>query len=90
MKNKSDLKAMIKTLLTDLKIADWNVRFFRYVLSLNFLALEFLKEMERLKKFQTLHGKIRLMLKGAGLEGELRDKTWAECVMNVTYLSNII
>jgi hypothetical protein len=24
------------------------------------------------------------------LEGELRDKIWAECVMNVTYLSNII
>jgi hypothetical protein len=30
------------------------------------------------------------MLNGAGLEGELRDKTWAECVMNVTYLSNIM
>jgi hypothetical protein len=30
------------------------------------------------------------MLNGAGLEGELRDKIWAECVMNVTHLSNII
>jgi hypothetical protein len=30
------------------------------------------------------------MLNGAGLEGELRDRIWAECVMNVTYLSNII
>jgi hypothetical protein len=30
------------------------------------------------------------MLNGAGLEGELRDKTWAECVMNVTHVSNII
>jgi hypothetical protein len=30
------------------------------------------------------------MLNGAGLEGELRDKIWAECVMNDTYLSNII
>jgi hypothetical protein len=30
------------------------------------------------------------MLNGAGLEGELRDKIWAECVMNVTYSSNII
>jgi hypothetical protein len=30
------------------------------------------------------------MLNGAGLEGELRDKIWAECVMNVTYISNII
>jgi hypothetical protein len=30
------------------------------------------------------------MLNGADLEGELRDKIWVECVMNVTYLSNII
>jgi hypothetical protein len=42
------------------------------------------------RKFQTLYGRIRAMLNGAGLEGELRDKIWAEYVMNVTYLSNII
>jgi hypothetical protein len=30
------------------------------------------------------------MLNGAGLEGELRDKIWAECVVNDTYLSKII
>jgi hypothetical protein len=30
------------------------------------------------------------MLNGADLEGELRDKIWAECAMNVTYLSNIV
>jgi hypothetical protein len=30
------------------------------------------------------------MLNGAGLEGELIDKIWAEWVMNVTHLSNII
>jgi hypothetical protein len=30
------------------------------------------------------------MLNGSGLEGEFRDKIWAECVMNVTYLSNIM
>jgi hypothetical protein len=29
------------------------------------------------------------MLNGADLEGELRDEMLAECVMNVTYLSNI-
>jgi hypothetical protein len=29
------------------------------------------------------------MLNGPGL-GEWTDKIWAECVMNVTYLSNII
>jgi hypothetical protein len=56
--------------------------------------------MERLKenskKFmeesgqQTVYGRIRSILNGAGLEGELRDKIWAECVINVTYLSNII
>jgi hypothetical protein len=42
------------------------------------------------RKFQTLYGRIWAMLNGADLEGELRDKIWAECVMNVTYLSNII
>jgi hypothetical protein len=30
------------------------------------------------------------MLNGAGLEGELRDEIWAECVMNVTHLSNVM
>jgi hypothetical protein len=30
------------------------------------------------------------MLNGADFGGELGDKIWAECVMNVTYLSNII
>jgi hypothetical protein len=30
------------------------------------------------------------MLNGADLEGELRDKIWAECVMKTTYLSRII
>jgi hypothetical protein len=60
-------------------------------LSLNFCALELLignGKAER--KFQTLYGRIQAMLNGAGLEGELRDKIWAECVMNVSYLSNII
>jgi hypothetical protein len=42
------------------------------------------------RMFQTLYGRIRSMLNGADLEGELRDNIWAECVMNVTYLSNII
>jgi hypothetical protein len=42
------------------------------------------------RKFQTLYGSIRATLNGADLEGELRDRIWAECVMNVTYLSNII
>jgi hypothetical protein len=31
------------------------------------------------RKFQTLYGRIQAMLNGAGLEGELRDKVWAEC-----------
>jgi hypothetical protein len=42
------------------------------------------------RKFQTLYGRIRAMLNGADLGGELRDKIWAECVMNAIYLSNII
>jgi hypothetical protein len=42
------------------------------------------------RKFQKLYGRIQSMLNGADLEGELRGKIWAECVMNVTYLSNIV
>jgi hypothetical protein len=42
------------------------------------------------RKFQTLYERIRAILNGADLEGELRDKIWVECVMNVTCLSNII
>jgi Txe/YoeB family toxin of Txe-Axe toxin-antitoxin module len=67
LKNKSDLKVKINTLLNDLKIANWNVRFNRcddsgenikikmilklnhLVLSLNFRALEILKDMEKLR-----------------------------------------
>jgi hypothetical protein len=30
------------------------------------------------------------MLNGAGLEGELRDKNWAEYAMNDIYITNII
>jgi hypothetical protein len=42
------------------------------------------------RKFQTLYGRIRAMFNRAGLESELRDKIWAEYVINVTHLSNII
>ena len=42
------------------------------------------------RKFQTLYGRIRSMLNGAGLEGQMREKLWAESVMMVTYLSNIL
>jgi hypothetical protein len=42
------------------------------------------------RKFQKLYGRISSMLNGAGLEGELRGKIWAESVMNVTHLSNIM
>jgi hypothetical protein len=42
------------------------------------------------RKFQTLYGKFRAMLNGADLGDESRDKIWAECMMKVTYLSNII
>jgi hypothetical protein len=41
------------------------------------------------RKFQTLYGRIRAMLNGAGLEGEWRHKIWAGCVMNVTYFYEI-
>ena len=42
------------------------------------------------RKFQTFYGRIRSMLNGAGLKGDLRNKIWAECVMTTTYLSNVI
>jgi hypothetical protein len=42
------------------------------------------------RKLQKIYGKIRAALNGADLESELRHKVWTECVMNVTYLSNII
>jgi hypothetical protein len=109
LRNNLDLKVKIKTLLNDLKIANWNVRFIRcddarknmtmknypeiksFGIKFKFLDPRTLQrngEVER--KFKTLYGRIRAMLNGDYLGGELRDKIWAECVMNVTYLSNII
>jgi transposase InsO family protein len=109
MKNKSDLKTRIKTLLTDLKIANRIVKFIRYDDACENMTMKNDPEIKSFgikfeflgprtsqrngkveRKFQTLYRRIRAMLNGAGLEGELRDKIWAECVMNVTYLSNII
>jgi hypothetical protein len=108
MKNKSDIKARIKTLLTALKIANWivkNIRCDNAGESMKMkndpeikscgIKFEFLgprtpqRKGKVERKFQTLYGRIWAMLNVAGLEGELRDKIWAECVMNVTYLSNI-
>jgi hypothetical protein len=109
LKKKSDLKVKIKTLLTVLKIANWNVRFIRcdnagenmamkndpeiksFGIKSEFLGPRTPQRNEKVeRKFQTLYGSIRPMLTGANLEGELREKIWAVCVMNVTYLSNII
>jgi hypothetical protein len=41
------------------------------------------------RKFQTLFGRIRAMLNGAGLKDDLRSGVWAECAVTVTFLSNI-
>jgi hypothetical protein len=41
-------------------------------------------------KFQNFYVRIRSMLNGAGLTGDLRSIIWAECAMTTTYLSNII
>jgi hypothetical protein len=109
MKNKSDLKTRIKTLLTDLKIANQIVKFIRsddagenmtmkndpeiksFGIKFEFSGPRTPQRNEKVeKKFQTLYGRIRAMLNGAGLEGELKDKIWSECLMNVTYLSNIM
>jgi hypothetical protein len=109
MKNKSDLKTRIKTLLTDLKIANQIVKFIRYDdagenmtvkhdpeiksfgIKFEFSGPRTLQRNRKVeRKFQTLYGRIRVMLNGDGLEGESRDKIWVECVMNVIYLSNIM
>jgi transposase InsO family protein len=109
LKNNSDLKIKIKTLLTDSRIAYWNVRFIGCddagenmtmindpeikSFGINF-EFSFPKTPQRNgkveRKFQTLYVRIRAMLNGANSEGELKDKNWSECMMNVTYLSNII
>jgi transposase InsO family protein len=109
VENKLDIKAKIKTLLTDLKIANRIVKFIRCEDAGENMTMKNDPEIKSFgikfefsrprtsqrngkieRKFQTLYGRIWAMLNGAGLEGELRDKIWAECVMNVTYLSNII
>jgi hypothetical protein len=109
MKNKSDIKARIKTLLTDLKIANRIIKFIRGEDAGKSMTMKNDREIKSSgtkfefsgprtpqrngkleRKFQTLYGRILAMLNGAGLEGELRDKIWAKCVMNVTHLSNTI
>jgi hypothetical protein len=109
LNNKTNLRLKIKTLLTDLKIANWNVKFIRCDNAGENMTVKNDPEFKSFgtrfefsgprtpqrnvkveRKFQTLYGRIRAMLNGANLEGELRDKIWAECVMNVTYLSSII
>jgi hypothetical protein len=42
------------------------------------------------RNFHTFYGRIRSMLNGTGLTGDLRNKIWAECTMTTTYLSNIL
>jgi hypothetical protein len=42
------------------------------------------------RKFQTFYGRIRSMLNGAGLNGDLRNKIWAECAMTMTYILNVL
>jgi hypothetical protein len=109
MKNQLDIKARIKTLLPDLKIANRIVKFIRcdnagenvtmkndpeiksFGIKFEFSGLRTPQRNGKVeRKFQTIYGRIRAMLYGAGLEDELRDEIWAECVMNVTHLSNII
>jgi hypothetical protein len=92
MKNKLDLKIKIKTLLTDLKISNRNLRFIRcdnagenmtmkndpeiksFGIKFEFLGHRNPQSNGKAeRKFQTLHRRIRAMLNGANLEGELKD-----------------
>jgi transposase InsO family protein len=109
LRNKLDLKVKIITLLTDLKIANGNVRFIEcdnggknmtmkndpeiksFGIKLKFSGPRTSQRNGKVERmFQAFNGRIWAILNGANLEGELREKIWAECVMNVTYLSNII
>jgi hypothetical protein len=93
MKNKLDIKARIKLLLTDLKIANRIVKFIRCDDVGKNMTMKNDPEIKSFgnkfefsgprtpqrnlkveRKFQTIYGRIRAMLKGAGLEGELRDE----------------
>jgi transposase InsO family protein len=104
VKNKSDLKTRIKTLLTDLKIVNLIVKFIRcddagenmtmkndpenksFGIKFEFSGARTPQRYGKVeRKFQTLYGRIRALLNGAGLEGELRDKIQAECVMLPIY-----
>jgi hypothetical protein len=42
------------------------------------------------RKFQTFYDRIWSMINQAGLKGDLRNKFWAECVMTITYILNVI
>jgi hypothetical protein len=42
------------------------------------------------RKYQTLYGRIRAMLNGAGLKDEVSSGIWAECTSTATFYSNIL
>jgi hypothetical protein len=42
------------------------------------------------RKFQTLYGRVRAMLNGAGLKDEFRSKLWAESASTATYGGNLL
>ena len=42
------------------------------------------------RKFQTLYGRIRAMLNGAGLQEGIRSRIWAECASTAKFYSIIL
>jgi hypothetical protein len=42
------------------------------------------------RKYQTLYGRIRAILNGAGLKDEVRSGIWTECASTATFYSNIL
>ena len=42
------------------------------------------------RKFQTLFGRVRSMLNGAGIKEKVRDGIWAECAQLATHYGNIL
>jgi hypothetical protein len=109
LKNNSELKCKVKTMLTDSKVAGLNVKYIRCDdagenmsmnndLDIKFLGVKFKFSGLRTpqsngkveRKFHTFYSRIRSILNGASLKGDLRNKIWAECVMTTTFLSNVI
>ena len=108
LKNKSELKRKMFSMLTDLNIAGINVKYIRcndsgenksfyracrekgYKITFEFSGPRTPQRNGKVaRKFQTFYGRIRAMLKNAGLKNGVRSGVWVEFARTVTFFSNI-